>query len=214
MINNIFFDFDGVIVDSVFVKTEAFERLYKPYGNEIARKVVDHHMANGGMSRFEKFKLYHKHFLNIDLDEKEVNQKAHEFSTLVKQGVINAPEVPGSHSFLCEFKDKYKMFIITGTPTNESIEICEARGILNCFKGIYGSPQKKDYWSNFILNNYGLSPSETIFVGDALADYDAATETNLKFFLRENNENVDLFKDYADVIRFNDFNDFRKLIQK
>ena len=32
------FDFDGVIADSVEVKTEAFSEIYRSYGDEIVRK--------------------------------------------------------------------------------------------------------------------------------------------------------------------------------
>lgn len=39
MIKAIFWDFDGVIAESVNVKTEAFYNLYLPYGIEIAEKV-------------------------------------------------------------------------------------------------------------------------------------------------------------------------------
>ena len=62
MIKGIIFDFDGVIVESVNIKTIAFKKIYKKYGNEIVNKVVDHHLSNGGMSRFEKFNYYHKNF--------------------------------------------------------------------------------------------------------------------------------------------------------
>ena len=37
----IIFDFDGVILDSVNVKTKAFELLYEEYGPEIQKKVVE-----------------------------------------------------------------------------------------------------------------------------------------------------------------------------
>jgi len=209
MIKNIFFDFDGVIADSVNVKTKAFEQMYLPYGNEIAEKVVNHHKANGGMSRFEKFKLYHSTFLDIDLNKKEIDELSKRFSVLVKEGVINAPEVRGSHKFLNDFKDKLNMFVITGTPTDESIEICKSRGIFSCFKGIYGSPQKKGYWSKNILQENKLKPEETIFVGDATTDYQAAVENNLVFYLREYDENIELFKKITDIIRFDNFYDFR-----
>ena len=53
------FDFDGVLADSVNIKTLAFYELYKEYGDSISSKVVEHHEANGGVSRFEKIKLYH-----------------------------------------------------------------------------------------------------------------------------------------------------------
>jgi beta-phosphoglucomutase-like phosphatase (HAD superfamily) len=35
----IFFDFDGVILDSVHVKTEAFAAMFRKYGPEIERAV-------------------------------------------------------------------------------------------------------------------------------------------------------------------------------
>ena len=151
LIKNIFFDFDGVIADSVNIKTEAFEQIYLPHGWEIACKVVKHHRENGGMSRFEKFKFYHKEFLGINLSNYEINKLAIRFSLLVKEGVISAPEVKGSSKFLHEFENKLCMFIITGTPTEESVEICISRGIFDCFKGIYGSPQKKGFWAEKIL---------------------------------------------------------------
>ena len=58
-IKAIIFDYDGVIAESVNVKTEAFAEMYKPYGESILKKVVSHHEANGGISRFEKFRIYH-----------------------------------------------------------------------------------------------------------------------------------------------------------
>ena len=214
MLKNIFFDFDGVIADSVNVKTEAFYKIYKKYGKEIAINVAKHHKANGGMSRYEKFKLYHKKFLGKELSDNQVNELASKFSKLVKQGVIDSPEVPGSHSFLYKSIDKYNMFVITGTPTNESVEICKSRNIFHCFKGIYGSPEKKDYWCNFIINKYKLNTEETIFVGDALADYSAAVKNNLTFYLREYDENEELFSNKTNIIRFNNFIEFEELLNK
>ena len=59
-VKNIFFDFDGVILDSVDCKTQAFEKMYSKYGNDIAKKVKKYHLNNGGVSRFEKFRFWHK----------------------------------------------------------------------------------------------------------------------------------------------------------
>ena len=61
------FDFDGVITESVQIKTDAFVALYSNYGTDIVQKVVKHHETNGGMSRYKKIKLYHKTLLNIVL---------------------------------------------------------------------------------------------------------------------------------------------------
>ena len=56
----IFWDFDGVIKDSVVVKSDAFEQLFLPFGDEVAISVREHHEANGGMNRFEKLPIYLK----------------------------------------------------------------------------------------------------------------------------------------------------------
>ena len=58
------FDFDGVLADSVNIKANAFAELYSPYGSEIVERVVTHHLANGGMSRFDKFNYYHNVYLD------------------------------------------------------------------------------------------------------------------------------------------------------
>ena len=71
MIKVIIFDFDGVLVESVNIKTEAFAEIYRPYGKLIERKVVNHHLANGGVSRYEKFVLYHNKFLGLKICEKQ-----------------------------------------------------------------------------------------------------------------------------------------------
>ena len=80
---NIIFDFDGVLAESVQIKTQAFYSLYVRYGKEIADQVVIHHKENGGMSRFEKFSYYHKTFLGIDLSKNDVQILSADFSKLV-----------------------------------------------------------------------------------------------------------------------------------
>ena len=59
MIKGIIFDFDGVIAESVHIKSSAFSDLYKSYGEDIVKRVVKHHEANGGMSRYKKIRYYH-----------------------------------------------------------------------------------------------------------------------------------------------------------
>ena len=75
-VRNIFFDFDGVILDSVDCKTQAFENMYSKYGNDITKKVKKYHLDNGGVSRFEKFRFWHKEYLGISLNEDEISNFA------------------------------------------------------------------------------------------------------------------------------------------
>lgn len=197
MIKNIFFDFDGVLAESVNVKTEAFRQLYLPFGKEIADRVVAHHLDNGGISRFEKIRLYHRSWLNEELTDEQVQEWAQKFSELVLQGVIDAPEVRGAQTFLDNHSSKYACWIITGTPTEEIKIILDKRGWKNYFIEAFGSPNKKPHWTEHILAQNQLKREETVFIGDALADYEASQHSKLHYILRETADNQILFKDFT-----------------
>lgn len=211
-IKNIFFDFDGVLAESVNVKTQAFHDLYLPYGKEIAEKVVAHHRANGGVSRFEKFKIYHKDFLGETIDESKVEDLARQFSSLVVQGVVDSPEIDGAMAFLKKYHGKIKYWIITGTPTEEMKKIATRRGMIKYFEELCGSPTKKPVWTEYLLDKYNLKREETLFLGDAKSDYNASVHSKLYFALRDYHENKQIFANYTGI-RFSDFYDLQEKIK-
>ncbi len=205
-----FFDFDGVIAESVNVKTEAFYQIYFKYGEEIAEKVKAHHLANGGMSRFEKIKLYRQGYLQLEPDAEAEKQDAESFSSLVVQKVIESPFVDGAISFLEEHHTTKDQFVISGTPTSELRQIIAARNLDKYFLQSYGSPESKHHWINHILNERGYAPQECLFFGDAKADFNAAQQGETDFILRETPENIELFKDYKGR-RFSTFAELKDL---
>jgi len=181
MIRAIVYDFDGVICDSVNVKTAAFAEMYESYGEEVVANVVAYHLANGGVSRFEKFKYYSKHLLGKNISEEEVIVLSSRFSDLVKQKVIQSSYINGAYSFLTKHAKSNYQFICTGTPETEIIEILNARKISSYFTYIYGSPKTKDKILEIIMNDYLLEKSEILFIGDAMTDYRAAITTGVSF---------------------------------
>ena len=209
---NIFFDFDGVIAESVNAKTEAFRELYLPYGEHIANKVVNHHIHHGGVSRYEKFKIYHTQFLNINISEQGVQDLAKQFSDLVLDKVINASEVTGCSAFIDQYSKSLNFWIITGTPTEEMNVIAKSRDLDHHFIGIHGSPKNKRYWTEYLITKHGLNREETLFLGDATTDQDAALFSNLHFGLRDHEENKSIFKDYSGL-RFADFIELQNIIK-
>lgn len=196
-IKNIFFDFDGVIAESVTAKTDAFEEMYLPYGKDIAEKVVTYHKLHGGVSRYEKFKYFHKEFLNEIINQEKVNELANQFSNIVLDKVINSEEILGANYFIEKYHKKFQFWIITGTPTEEIELIAEKRKISKFFIGIHGSPQNKRYWTENLIKKHKLNRKEIIFLGDATTDKDAADFSKIHFALRENDENKDYFLDYT-----------------
>lgn len=209
-IKYIFFDFDGVLAESVNIKTEAFRQLYLSYGEEFAQRVVDYHEANGGISRFEKIKVFNGEWLGEAITEEKIQSLADGFSDLVMEGVINSPEVKGASDFL-NSANEYEKYIITGTPTLEIIPILKQRKMFHFFEGVYGSPENKDFWVKEILTTKNISPEECVFIGDALTDYNAALSNAITFVLRETAEGKELFKDFIGY-RLSDLTSFQEIL--
>jgi len=206
-VKSIIFDFDGVILESVNIKTEAFAELYENFGGEIVRKITEHHLANGGINRYDKIKFYHKEFLGIVLSVKQVEFLSLKFSKIVFNKIKNANFVPGAFEFISKYYNSYNLFISSATPESELKEILRLKRINKFFKKIYGyPPYKTDHIKN-ILNETGFENKEVIYVGDAKSDKIAASENNIKFIARINNPtslNDELYKVY-NLINFDKF---------
>jgi phosphoglycolate phosphatase-like HAD superfamily hydrolase len=184
------FDFDGVILDSLDVKTKAFYNIYKEYGQGVAEKVVEHHLMNGGISRFKKFYHYHKTFLGKELSESEHDHLCLRFSDEVISGVVNSDEVKGAWNFIKSANSlNITCHIITGTPTNEMELILSRLGARKYFNGVFGSPTSKNHWVRHILENSEYSSDQMVFFGDAETDREAALSNNIFFFLRRHEFN-------------------------
>ena len=196
MIKGIIFDFDGVIAQSVQVKTDAFVQIYRDYGSSVVNKVIAHHESNGGMSRFEKFKFYHKTFLNLNIDDEEIVSLSKQFSDLVVEQVINAAYVPGVLDYIKKCFKKWDLFISTGTPKEEIKEILIKKGIDKYFIEVFGSPENKESHIDIILSKYFFKSEELIFYGDSNSDLDAAEYANIPFVLIKNDFNQKLSQSF------------------
>ena len=184
MVNAIIFDFDGVVLESLNVKTNAFKKLYEPYGSDISKRVVEHHLENGGVSRFDKIKFYHNIFLGEDIDEGKIQKIAQKFTEMVVNEIMKVPFVDGAKQFIEDNYKRYLMFISSATPTNELNFICKQRKIAKYFQGIFGSPDSKSKHISSIITNYSLNNREIVFIGDSSSDLDAANTHNLTFIAR------------------------------
>lgn len=177
----VFFDFDGVLVDSTAIKTEAFRQLFQAYGKGVVRQVITHHQQHGGISRVEKIRHIHQHVLGRSLREQEVAEWAARYSSLVVEQVVACRWIAGAEKFLQEMSGSIPLFVISGTPEEELVEIVQRRGMDRYFKAIHGSPVRKPEHVRNLLDRYCLDPAHCLFVGDAMTDYLAARETGVPF---------------------------------
>jgi len=181
MIRVIIFDFDGVIAESNNVKTEAFVKLFADYPEEVRGAVKRFHLENGGMSRFEKFRYIYANFLKEALSEKKFNELCIGFNRLVLDGVVNSPMADGVEEFLLRNRDKYDMYIVSGTPQDEIKTIVERRMLDKYFSGVYGSPETKKRLIQLILRENNYNPEEAVYLGDSINDYEGAEAAGVEF---------------------------------
>ncbi len=188
----IIFDFDGVIVESVNIKTQAFAALYTDHGEKIVAQVEGYHLRHGGVSRFEKFRYFQTEFVGgAPLEDNEVADLASRFSQLVIDRVVSAPMVKGAQEFLDQCKDQFPLFIVSGTPTSELGEILERRELRKYFGDFKGSPGTKAEHVSELLREYALDADRCVVIGAALADLEGAFANPVGFLGRvaENDEN-------------------------
>lgn len=196
-----FFDFDGVIVDSIHIKTEAFGELFRRYGNKIKRKVMDYHCNNGGVSRYEKFRYYYKHLLKKPINEGMLRQLDREYSGLVFSKVIGAAYIKGVEKFIKELNRRGKLcFVISATPQKEIRRIVKTRNLKYFFKDTVGSPKDKTSNLKWLLRKYRIDPADAVYFGDAKSDYEAARSEGVDFVGVVNSKSRELKDRHLDYI--------------
>ena len=183
MIETIILDFDGVILESVSVKTEAFRTLFS-FVPEYVDEIVQFHIDNGGMSRFEKFRYIYHTILNEDLPDDKFETLSRRFSDLVEEAVVQAQFVDGALDFLDSMSKRYRLYIVSATPQEELERIVKQKGISRYFSGVFGSPAKKIDHIIRILTENNLSPEDVLYVGDAINDWEAARKSGIRFIGR------------------------------
>ena len=180
----IFFDFDGVLVESAEIKTQAFRALYTGYGEQVVTRVLAHHIEHEGISRVEKIRHCHQEFLDEDLSETDLAALARRYSDMVVDAVVVCSGVVGSLEVLQRHKGKTKMFVVSGTPETELRDIVERRGMTHYFEAVCGSPRRKEPIIEDLLDGFGVLAGNSLFIGDAMTDYRAAQATGLDFIGR------------------------------
>lgn len=178
----IIFDWDGVITDSVNIKTEAFMEIFKFSSPEIQQKILEHQKISGGISRFEKYQFYMKEFLHQDVSPQELQTFEQRYYDLIVQKILQAPFINGTIETLQTlYAQKIPAFVVSGSPTEELKALAQARKIDHYFTKIYGSPKTKSVLIQEILEEYRFNPSRITFFGDAITDYNAAQANHINF---------------------------------
>ena len=156
----IVFDFDGVILESAEVKTEAFLELYAAHPDKLGA-IREYHVSQAGISRYVKFEHIQRNILGLPYTEDDKRRVSAEFERLTRERIFRCPQVPGAEDLLRGLRGRVRRIVGSGTPRLKP-------GIL------------KD-----VMARHNLSPRQVLMVGDGMSDYDAARETGTRFLARE-----------------------------
>ena len=179
----LFWDFDGVIKESLAIKAEAFERLFAPFGPELSARVRAHHESHGGMSRAQKLPLYLS-WAGCSGSPEELCGYSERFSAMVRQAVIECPWVPGAREYLESNCARQRFVLVSATPQQEMQDIVRSLQAWDWFAAVYGSPTEKAQAMRADLARYSDRRPEALMIGDSETDYAAAQSVGVQFLLR------------------------------
>jgi phosphoglycolate phosphatase-like HAD superfamily hydrolase len=180
----IILDFDGVIIESNDIKTQAFEKVFSQFP-QYKDVLMQFHYENISVSRVEKFN-YLATLMGRGTDSKLKADIASNFSRYVLEDILKVPLVKGAERFLKMVKGQLPLYLASVTPANELNHILEKRSLLHWFEGVYGCPP----WTKVnavrdILSRNSILPSKCLLIGDSAGDQRAALETGVQFIARD-----------------------------
>jgi beta-phosphoglucomutase-like phosphatase (HAD superfamily) len=180
----IVFDFDGVILESANIKTEAFLELYAAYPGKLAA-IRDYHVGQAGISRYVKFEHIQKNILGLPYTAEDKARVSAEFERLTRERIFRCPEVPGAQRLLRGLRGRVLRVVGSGTPQPELDRIIEKRAMEPWFDEWWGTPRVKAEIIRDVMARHHLSADRVLMVGDGMSDYQAAVETGARFLGRE-----------------------------
>ena len=177
----VFFDCDGVILQSNNIKTNVFRDVLESEDKNIVDKFISYHKKNGGISRYKKFEHFYK-FLKKDRDFKNKSMVAVEkYSSLVYNYLLSIDYVPGFTNLLNFLnEEKIACYVISGGDQQELHKVFKIRGIYAKFVQILGSPISK-FKNAETLNKAMLIKKPAILFGDSLVDMKIACKYGVDF---------------------------------
>ena len=181
--STIFWDFDGVILNSDKVRTEGFRYIFDSYSKKEIDRLINYHKINGGLSRYEKIEYFSQKILDKELNEREKKEYAQLYGRYCKDRLCRKNLlIQNSINFIKENHKNFNFHLVSASDEKELIYLCSNLDIKKYFKSISGSPVNKIENIKKLLKSNNYNELKCCLIGDSINDKLASIENNISFF--------------------------------
>lgn len=178
----ILWDFDGVLMDSMPVRDRGFEIVLATYPETQREALLTYHRANGGLSRYVKFRYFFESIRGESVTDDQILVLAAQFSDVMIKQLCNVELlIADSLGFVKQHADSIPMHIVSGSDQNELRYLCKQLNIQQYFQSIHGSPTPKRNLVQDVLLHFAYEPQEVVLIGDSVNDFEAASANKVDF---------------------------------
>ena len=184
----IFLDFDGVIMDSMTLKLDAYCFALKEFGFS-REKILAQQLLYAGLSRSRALPLMFESLAGSPMSEEALQQTLHLFGEEDDRLRPQMRLKPGAVAFITEAQKRVPLVVVTGTPQEAIDETIKVFDLARYFQEVCGYPPIKTEHLQGQLTKRGLDPEQSLYVGDAIQDHKAAKEAGMPFIGINNGDN-------------------------
>lgn len=176
------FDCDGVLLDTMPAKIEAFRAWIPEEYSTYADAFMERIMHGFGTSRQRHIEAFYREIVGVDPDPGFLGAEVDRFTEICEPLCAAAGWRSGSREFVERCAEEGVLrYVLSGTPQEPLEEMLRANGGQSLFDVILGSPPAKPESMEQILKQTEVPPPRAVFVGDANADRRAAEHVGVHF---------------------------------
>jgi len=173
-IRAVLFDLDGTLLDSFPMHYVVYETMFSQFGISMSRELFLSTYSPNWYRTYEAFGLAEKHW-------NEAND------LWLSEAAKHTPELfPGAADVLAELDKSFALGIVTSGSKNRVIQDLERTGIAPFFETVVtgddiSQPKPAPEGLETAMRELSVAASETVYVGDAHADFEMARAAGVKF---------------------------------
>ena len=176
------FDCDGVLLDTMPAKIEAFRRWVPDAHAALREPFMAYIMGSFGRSRTKHIAYFYESLAGVPADDAFLRAEVDRFTAICEPLCAAAGWRTGAREFVraCGMAGALR-HVLSGTPQAELETMLRAAGGAGLFDALHGSPPAKPEQMERILAETGTPAHRAVFIGDAEADREAAAHVGAHF---------------------------------